>query len=166
MVAADLGSNIGGFVDCLLANGVRKVYSVDTSYGTLAWKLRQDPRVVVMERTNALHVALPEKVDLVTVDIGWTRQHLILPRALDLAKRGGTVISLLKPQYESEPCERAKGVVKAECCEAVITRVTTNLQRQGISIRQVLPSSIPGAKGNREFFLLVVHPTSGHIGCT
>lgn len=165
-MVADLGSNIGGFVDCLLGNGVRKVYSIDTSYGTLAWRLRQDPRVVVMERTNALHVALPEKVDLVTIDIGWTRQHLILPRALDLTKPGGKVISLLKPQYEADPGEREKGVVKPECYGAIITRVTTDLRRHGITILQVLPSPIPGTKGNREFFLLVVQPTARHIGRT
>ena len=68
--AADLGSHVGGFVDCLLQRGAAKVYSVDTSYGTLAWKLRTDPRVVVMERTNAMHVRLPEPVDLVSIDAG------------------------------------------------------------------------------------------------
>ena len=91
LVCADLGSNIGGFVDCLLQNGAEKVYSVDTSYGTLAWKLRQNPRVVVMERTNALHAALPEKADLVTVDVGWTPQRLILPNAVKMLKAGGRI---------------------------------------------------------------------------
>ena len=79
LVCADLGSHVGGFVDCLLQRDAARVYSVDTSYGTLAWRLRKDPRVVVLERTNALHVELPEHVDLVTVDVGWTPQHHILP---------------------------------------------------------------------------------------
>lgn len=81
-VCADLGSHIGGFVDCLLQRGAARVFAVDTCYGTLAWKLRRDRRVVVMERTNAMHVALPEPVDLVTVDVGWTPQVQVLPNVV------------------------------------------------------------------------------------
>src|SRR5712675_3605403 len=72
---ADLGSNTGGFVDCLLQRGATRVYAIDTGYGALDWKLRKDPRVVVMERTNAMHVELPEKVQLVTIDVAWTKQR-------------------------------------------------------------------------------------------
>src|SRR5678809_598758 len=74
---ADLGSNTGGFVDCLLQRGAAKVYAVDTGYGVLEWKLRKDPRVVVMERTNAMHVVLPEPVEVVTIDVAWTKQRHI-----------------------------------------------------------------------------------------
>ena len=81
MVCADLGSNTGGFVDCLLRRGAIKVYSIDTGYGVLDWKLRKDPRVVVMERTNAMHAELPEKVALITIDVAWTKQRNILPAA-------------------------------------------------------------------------------------
>ncbi|NOT00929.1 MAG: hypothetical protein HOP29_09895, partial [Phycisphaerales bacterium] len=87
-VCADLGCNVGGFTDCLLRRGARRVYAVDTGFGALDWKLRRDPRVVVMERTNALHLTLPEPIDLVTIDVAWTRQTLILPRALELIRRG------------------------------------------------------------------------------
>src|SRR6266480_1183997 len=80
-VCADLGSNVGGFVDCLLQRGAKKVYAIDTGYGVLEWKLRKDPRVVVMERTNAMHVNLPEKVGVVTIDVAWTKQKHILPAA-------------------------------------------------------------------------------------
>src|SRR3954453_6397647 len=73
-VCADLGSNSGGFTDCLLQHGAVKVFAIDTGYGNLDWKLRNDPRVVVMERTNAIHVRLPEPVDLVTIDVAWTKQ--------------------------------------------------------------------------------------------
>ncbi|RME40059.1 MAG: hypothetical protein D6788_04150 [Planctomycetota bacterium] len=83
---ADLGSHVGGFVDCLLQHGAARVYAVDTCYGTLAWRLRKDERVVVRERTNALHVTLPEPVDLVTIDVGWTRQEKVLPRAAALLR--------------------------------------------------------------------------------
>src|SRR5258705_5786878 len=75
LVCADLGSNVGGFVDCLLAHGASKVYAIDTGYGVLEWKLRKNPRVVVMERTNAMHVQLPEKVNLVSIDVAWTKQR-------------------------------------------------------------------------------------------
>ena len=94
LVCADLGSQIGGFVNCLLQNGAARVYAVDTCYGTLAWKIRRDERVVVMERTNALHVQLPQLVDLVTIDVGWTRQAAILPHAKTLCKPDGRTASL------------------------------------------------------------------------
>ncbi len=92
LVCADLGSHVGGFVDCLVQRGAARVYSVDTSYGTLAWKLRRDPRIVVLERTNAMHVVLPEPVDLVTIDVGWTPQSKILPGAA----------GLLRPRYTQD----------------------------------------------------------------
>src|SRR5215213_1612736 len=92
-VCADLGSNTGGFVDCLLQRGADRVYAVDTGYGVLAWRLRKDPRVVVMERTNAMHVRLPEPVDLVTIDVAWTRQRHILPAARRLVGAGGFVVT-------------------------------------------------------------------------
>src|SRR5207248_8668677 len=79
LTCADLGSNVGGFVDCLLQHGAAKVYAIEKGYGVLEWRLRKDPRVVVMERTNAMHVELPEKIDLVTIDVAWTRQRKILP---------------------------------------------------------------------------------------
>src|SRR3990167_6056243 len=79
LMCADFGSSTGGFVDCLLQNGAKKVYSVDTAYGELAWNLRNDPRVVVIERTNAMYLeSLPEKVDLITIDAGWTKLELVL----------------------------------------------------------------------------------------
>jgi len=89
IAAADFGSNVGGFVQCLLAEGVVRVYAIDTGYGVLDWTLRNDARVIVMERTNALHVKLPEQVDLVTVDTAWTRQQLILQSAWRVLKPDG-----------------------------------------------------------------------------
>ncbi len=93
-VCADLGSHVGGFVDCLLRRGAARVYSVDTCYGTLAWALRRDDRVVVLERTNAMHVSLPEPVSIVTVDVGWTPQAKVLPNVvcmLDSAAGAGAI---------------------------------------------------------------------------
>ncbi len=155
LVCADLGSNIGGFVDCLLQNGAAKVYSVDTSYGTLAWTLRSDPRVVVMERTNALYATLPEKADLVTIDVGWTPQRLILPNALKMLKPRGRIVTLIKPQYESREDERVRGVVKPECLHAVRDRVCDQLRSMGLAIRETIESPILGEGGNKEFLGLI-----------
>src|SRR5512138_88917 len=84
LVCADLGSNTGGFVDCVLQRGARKCYAIDTGYGVLDYKLRKDPRVVVMERTNAMHVSLPEPIQFISIDVAWTKQKHILPAALRL----------------------------------------------------------------------------------
>src|SRR3954468_11369044 len=104
-VCADLGCSAGGFTDCLLQRGAKKIYAVETGYGVLDWKLRKDPRVVVMERTNAMHVTLPEPVRLVTIDVAWTRQRHILPAARKLLSGDGCVVTLVKPHYEADPAQ-------------------------------------------------------------
>lgn len=154
-VCADLGSNVGGFVDCLLQRGARKVYAVDTAYGELAWKLRRDQRVVVMERTNALHVELPEAVSLVTVDVAWTRQHLILPQAGRLLAPGGLVITLIKPHYEAEKHLLHGGVLPEEQVEPVVNQVVARLGELGITVVDMVPSPLRGQGGNREVLALV-----------
>jgi len=167
-VCADLGSHQGGFVDCLLAHGAAKVYSVDTSYGTLAWKLRNDPRVVVMERTNAMHVTLPEPVALVTIDVGWTRQRHVLPAAAallpgrvprrDAARAGGPgghIISLIKPQYEAAETERTEGVVPEANLDPVLSRVRIDVKEAGLRLLAETRSPIRGGGGNVEFLFLL-----------
>ena len=103
--AADLGASVGGFVDVLVRGGAEPVYAVDTAYGQLAWTLRQDPRVVVMERTNAVHTDPPPGAaaacGVVSVDLGWTKQDRALPAALKWCRPGGHVVTLVKPHYES-----------------------------------------------------------------
>lgn len=155
LVCADLGSHIGGFVDCLLQRGARKVYSVDTSYGTLAWTLRKDPRVVVMERTNALHVELPEEVDLVTIDAGWTKQEKILPAAARLVGPGGRVLTLIKPHYEADPGELAQGVLPDERVADVVDCVLQWCSSRGWSVLGKVESPIRGHAGNCEWFALL-----------
>src|SRR5262245_61086156 len=100
-VCADLGCSTGGFTDCLLQRGAARVYAIDTGYGVIDWKLRKDSRVAVMERTNAMHVKLPEPVDLITIDVGWTKQKHILPAAVRLLKSPGQIVTLIKPHYEA-----------------------------------------------------------------
>jgi len=155
---ADLGSHQGGFVDCLLARGAARVYSIDTSYGTLAWTLRKDSRVVVMERTNAMHVELPEPVDLVTIDVGWTRQRHVLPAARRLLKTDGRIISLVKPQYEAAETEREAGVVPERHLEAVLARVCIDVQEAGLERLGETPSPLRGGGGNAEFLFLLAMP--------
>ena len=147
---ADLGSNAGGFVDCLLQRGAAKVYAVDTGYGVLEWKLRKDPRVVVMERTNAMHVVLPEPVGVVTIDVAWTRQRHILPAARRLVTPDGFVVTLIKPHYEADPSQLVKGVLQELHVEAVVKRVGDDVVATGFSLVRTVFSPIKGAKGNTE----------------
>jgi len=151
LVAADLGSNVGGFVDCLLQLGANRVYAVDTGYGVLAWKLRKDPRVVVKERQNALHVKLPESVDLVTIDVGWTKQEKILPAAAKLLKPMGRIISLIKPHYESERSKTRGGVLTPAQSLDALEYVTDRIEALGFTIQAIVKSPIAGQKGNMEF---------------
>ena len=151
LIIADFGSSTGGFVDCLLQNGAKKVYAVETGYGTLDWKLRNDPRVVVMERTNAMHVMLPEKVDLITIDTSWTKQKNILPNAFANLKPDGKVISLIKPHYEAH---KAK-LTDAEL-EITLKNTKEDIKNAGFKILAIAESPILGEKGrNREFVSLI-----------
>ena len=147
---ADLGSNVGGFVDCLLQRGAAKVYAIDTGYGALDWKLRNDPRVVVMERTNAMHATLPEPVSLVTIDVAWTKQRLILPAARRLLTIDGDVVTLIKPHYEAEPGLLRKGVLPVENLDAVVEKVKYDIGQTGFDLRRTVRSPIKGTGGNVE----------------
>jgi 23S rRNA (cytidine1920-2'-O)/16S rRNA (cytidine1409-2'-O)-methyltransferase len=150
LVCADLGSNAGGFVDCLLRRGAAKVYAIDTGYGALDWKLRNDPRVVAMERTNAMHVELPEQVALVTIDVAWTRQRHILPAARRMVREDGVVVTLIKPHYEADRSQLKKGVLPAGEVDAVVERVKDDIRAAGFEVLRTTASPILGAKGNVE----------------
>lgn len=162
-VCLDVGSSTGGFVDCLLQNGAKKVYALDTSYGELAWKLRNNPAVVVMERTNILHLnELPEqaegpehsrRVDLITIDAGWTRLELILPIVQKFLKPGGKIIALLKPHYETDKKDLVKGVLPTEKAEQIKQKVSQKILNSGFSILDSMDSPILGGGGNKEYLL-------------
>lgn len=156
-LALDVGSSTGGFVDCLLQNGAAKVYALDTSYGELAWKLRNDPRVMVMERTNILHLkSLPEQADLVTIDAGWTKLELVLPVVKKFLKKDGKIIALLKPQYEARRKDLVKGVLPKELLRTVKNTVKKKIDDLGFKILKEIPSPILGGGGNSEFLLEIV----------
>lgn len=150
LVCADLGSNAGGFVDCLLQRGAAKVYAVDTGYGALEWKLRKDARVVVMERTNAMHATLAEPVDFVSIDVAWTKQKHILPAAKRMLKEGGQVVTLIKPHYEAEAGMLRGGVLMEEHLAGVLETVKRAVDEAGFELVRVIESPIKGAKGNVE----------------
>jgi 23S rRNA (cytidine1920-2'-O)/16S rRNA (cytidine1409-2'-O)-methyltransferase len=149
-VCADLGSNVGGFVDCLLQRGAKKVFAIDTGYGALEWKLRRDPRVVVMERTNAMHVKLSEKVKLVSIDVAWTKQKNILPAARKMIEDDGMAISLIKPQYEAGVSLLREGVLPGEHLEAVLEAVKKDIAASGFDLVKMIESPIRGGEGNME----------------
>ena len=154
-VCADLGSHVGGFVDVLLRRGARRVYAIDTAYGLLDHRLRRDSRVVVMERTNALHVQLPEPCHLVTIDVGWTRQQHILPAAARLVAEDGRIISLVKPHYEADRSQLCCGVLPEELVEPVVSNVYRQCERIGLEVLARTDSPVRGRAGNREVFLLL-----------
>ena len=155
LVCADLGSNAGGFVDCLLKRGATRVYAVERGYGVLDFSLRRDPRVVSLERTDARRVTLPEPVDLVTIDAGWTRQAEILPAARRLLKPGGIIISLIKPQYEAQPHELVDGVVPDEAVASILAAVRSQLATIQLLLKSEVESPILGHGGNREWLWLI-----------
>jgi len=152
----DFGSHVGGFVDCLLQHGATRVYAVDTGYGVLDYKLRRDPRVVVCERTNALDFACPEPCDLVTIDVGWTPQRLILPAARRCLKpNGGRVITLIKPHYEAPREWLRAGVLARERVPEVLRTCRDDVRQLGWSILAERESPIHGHAGNLEWLWLL-----------
>ena len=155
-ICADFGSSTGGFTDCLTQNGARIVYSIDTSYGELAWKLRNDSKVVVMERTNAMHVKLPEKMDLITIDVGWTKQKNIIPNALKNLKRNGVIISLIKPHYEADKRFIRKGKLVNDNLQEVLDIVFKDIRGAGGNINNVIESPVLGSRAkNREYLVSI-----------
>jgi 23S rRNA (cytidine1920-2'-O)/16S rRNA (cytidine1409-2'-O)-methyltransferase len=158
LVCADLGCNAGGFTDCLLRRGAARVYAIDTGYGMLDWRLRKDARVVVMERTNAMHAELPEPVALAVIDVAWTRQRHILPAARRMLAADGAVVTLIKPHYEAPAGLLVRGVLPPERIEEVLTAVKRDIEAAGFNLQGLVTSPIQGGKGNTEL-LAHLRPT-------
>ena len=162
-VAADVGASTGGFTDCLLQRGAQRVYAIDVGYGQLAWKLRQDTRVIVMERVNARYLeALPEPVQLVTIDVSFISLRLILPQVERWLSPDGQVIALVKPQFEVGAGQVGKGgVVRSSSVHRqVLTEVLGWSTEQGWRVAGLTCSPIKGPKGNIEF-LVWLQPAAG-----
>ena len=153
-VAADIGASTGGFTDCLLQRGALRVYALDVGYGQLAWALRQDPRVVALERTNARYVtALPERVDLIVSDVSFISVRLIYPTAVRWLREGGEIVSLIKPQFEAGRAQVGKGGVVRDPAvhRQVLVEVCAALAELGLGLRGLMVSPLLGPAGNLEF---------------
>lgn len=167
-VAADLGASTGGFTDCLLQRGAARVYAIDVGYGQLAWSLRQDPRVVVMERTNVRHLeALPEPVSLIVGDLSFISLTLVLPAILRLGASGAEAVLLVKPQFEAgrEGVGRGGVVRDAAVRQDAISGVVQALSEAGLSVLGGIDSPLPGAKqGNVEHLVHARLPGGPDLG--
>jgi 23S rRNA (cytidine1920-2'-O)/16S rRNA (cytidine1409-2'-O)-methyltransferase len=157
-VALDVGSSTGGFTDVLLSRGAARVYAVDVGTNQLAWKLRQDPRVVVHEQTNARNLdrsIVPEPVDIVVCDASFISLAKVLEAPLKLAKRGARLVALIKPQFEARRTEIGKGgVVRDAAVHArVVAEAKSWVESQGWTVLGITPSPITGPEGNVEFLL-------------
>ena len=155
-VCADIGASTGGFTDCLLQHGAGKVYAIDVGYGQLHWKLRNDPRVVVMEKTNVRNLQqLPEKVDLVVADVSFISLRTIFAVIKSLMKPiQADMVTLIKPQFEAGKQEAAKGrgVIRDHAVhKTVLETVLRSAQEQGLYLHGLIQSPIKGPKGNIEF---------------
>ncbi len=150
----DVGSSTGGFTDVLLQRGARKVYAIDVGYGQLAWRLRQDPRVVVMERTNIRYVhSLPEPCDLATIDVSFIGLRLVLPPVRGLVRPEGWIIALIKPQFEAGPRRVGKGGIVRDprVHRDVLVQVLEHAHSLALGLQALIVSPIRGTEGNVEF---------------
>lgn len=155
----DVGASTGGFTDCLLAAGARKVFAVDVGYGQLAWKLREDPRVVVIERTNIRHydgISLDEKPTLAVIDVSFISLKTVIPAVLPLLSDQARILALIKPQFEAQRNEVGKNGVVEEAAihDRVVEEIRLFCQAKGLDVEGTCASSLLGPAGNKEFFIL------------
>ncbi|MGE3840375.1 MAG: TlyA family RNA methyltransferase [Vicinamibacterales bacterium] len=161
--ALDIGASTGGFTDVLLTRGAACVVALDVGHGQLAWSLRTDPRVIVLERINArtlLPAHLPERYrsfDLITIDVSFISLRLVLPALVPLLAPGGAMVALVKPQFEAGRSEVGKGGIVRDPAvhERVVAEVGTAAEGLGLRVAGIIPSPIRGADGNREFLMLL-----------
>ncbi|MBI3783522.1 MAG: TlyA family RNA methyltransferase [Deltaproteobacteria bacterium] len=161
-VAVDIGASTGGFTDCLLQRGVRRVFAIDVGYGQFAWKLRQDPRVTLFERANVRNLdpgLLPERADLAVIDVSFISLRLVLPAVLPLLAAQALLLPMVKPQFEvGRDLVGSGGVVRdAALQQATVEAIAEFAETLGLRCLGRCESPILGPKGNREFFLLLAH---------
>ncbi|HEX5036415.1 MAG TPA: TlyA family RNA methyltransferase [bacterium] len=161
-VCLDIGASTGGFTDCLLQRGAKKVYAVDVGYGQLHMRLREDPRVVMIEKTNFRHIdpaLIPEEIDLTVIDVSFISLSKVLPNVKMFLKAGGRVIALVKPQFELGPKHVKKGVVRSdELREKAVADAEEAARALGFEPKGRAWSPIEGAKGNRECLIFLSLP--------
>ncbi len=158
--ALDIGASTGGFTDCLLQRGAPKVFAIDVGHGQLAWKLRNDPRVVVMEKVNARFLSrerIPQLVDLCVIDVSFISLILILPRAFELITQDGMILALIKPQFELEREDVGRGGIVREPAlhEKAQQKIVKFVEEANYHVVGLVPSTITGTDGNQEFFICI-----------
>ena len=158
--ALDIGASTGGFTDCLLQRGAARVYAVDVGHGQLAWKLRTDPRVIVIEKLNARFLSraeIPNLVDICVIDVSFISLTLILPRAFELLTAKGVILALIKPQFELQRSEVGRGGIVRDpgSHEKAQRKIANFVETAGYHVVGLVPSSITGADGNQEFFICI-----------
>ena len=153
-VCMDVGAATGGFTDCLLQAGASQVYAVETGYGILDWKLRNDPRVIVRERSNILYsLDIPRDIDLAVVDTSWTKLKLSVPAASRFVKPKGIILALIKPQYEIDKKLLRGGIAPEEELSRLLENIKTQMQNLGFVTSEIIDSPITGEAGNREYWI-------------
>ncbi len=158
LVVLDVGASTGGFTDCLLQEGASKVYALDVGYGQLAWKLREDKRVIAIERTNVRHfngAGIGEKAALATIDASFISLRLVIPAVLKLLTYDASLLALIKPQFEVEKKELGRGGVVSDPAQhsRVIERIASFCGESGLEVVGVCVSPLTGPAGNKEFFI-------------
>ena len=161
LVCADVGSSTGGFTDCLLQRGAAKIYALDVGTNVMHWKLRNDPRVILQERVNVRYIdSLPEPIDVAVIDVSFISLALILPKVFGWMKASGSVIALIKPQFEAGREQVGKGGIVRDAAvhAAVVERVRGFAQKQGWFAQGLIDSPILGGDGNKEFLMWLTLP--------
>lgn len=154
----DVGSSTGGFTDCMLQMGAKKVYCIDVGYGQIAWSLRNDPRIILLERTNIRHLErkrIPDIIDIATIDVSFISLTKVIPKVLEFLKENGEILALVKPQFEVGKGEVGKGgiVREEEKRLAAVASVRAEIEAAGLHTIGVFESPVRGQKGNIEYFL-------------
>lgn len=164
---ADVGASTGGFTDCLLQHGAARVYAIDVGHGELHWKLRNDPRVIVKEKTNARFLLqLDEKIDLATIDASFISLKTLLPVVMNWLKVDGQIIALIKPQFEAgrEETARGSGVIRDSAVhKKVLLDLLTFAEVSGLSVAGLIQSPLLGPKGNKEFLVALTRSSDAYL---
>ncbi|MBA4349133.1 MAG: TlyA family rRNA (cytidine-2'-O)-methyltransferase [Thermodesulfovibrio sp.] len=160
-IAIDVGSSTGGFTDCMLQKGAKKVYCIDVGYGQLAWKLRQEPRVILIERTNIRYLErekIPDSIEIAAIDVSFISLNKVVPKVMEFLKKESEIIALIKPQFEVGKGEVDKGgIVKDEAKRLkAVEDMKKDFESFGLKVVGTMQSPISGQKGNIEYFIYAV----------
>jgi 23S rRNA (cytidine1920-2'-O)/16S rRNA (cytidine1409-2'-O)-methyltransferase len=160
-IAMDVGASTGGFTDCLLQHGAKKIFAIDVGYGQFSWRLRGDDRVVLLEKTNIRYLdrdLVPNKIDIATIDVSFISLLKVIPKVLEFLKQHGEIVALIKPQFEVGRKDVGKGgVVRDESKQIdVVERIKSASEKMGLEIKGVTASPIKGPKGNVEYLMYVI----------